>query len=78
MLGDTYSELGRWREALSTMRIAADRFPIDPATRQLRADMATLFERLFLDGARADQLEPIQALGLFYEFSDLLPVRAQR
>jgi hypothetical protein len=32
-----------------------------------------LFERLFLDG-EADQLEPIQALGLFYEFSDLTPV----
>jgi hypothetical protein len=73
MLGETYSELGRWREALATMRIAADRFPTDPAARQLRADMATLFERLFLDG-EADQLEPIQALGLFYEFSDLTPV----
>ncbi len=73
MLGETYSELGRWREALSTMRIAADRFAADPATRQLRADMSTLFERLFLDG-EADQLEPIQALGLFYEFSDLTPV----
>ena len=32
-----------------------------------------MFERLFLDG-EADQLEPIQALGLFYEFSDLTPV----
>lgn len=73
MLGETYSELGRWREALSTMRIAADRFPTDPASRQLRADMSTLFERLFLDG-EADRLEPIQALGLFYEFSDLTPV----
>ena len=73
MLGDAYSELGRWREALATMRIAADRFPTDPAARQLRADMSTLFERLFLDG-EADQLEPIQALGLFYEFSDLTPV----
>jgi tetratricopeptide (TPR) repeat protein len=73
MLGETYSELGRWREALSTMRIAADRFPTDPAARQLRADMSTLFERLFLDG-EADQLEPVQALGLFYEFSDLTPV----
>ncbi len=73
MLGETYSELGRWREALATMRIAADRFPTDPAARQLRADMATLFERLFLDG-EADRLEPIQALGLFYEFSDLTPV----
>lgn len=73
MLGDVYSELGRWREALATMRIAADRFSTDPASRELRADMATLFERLFLDG-EADQLEPIQALGLFYEFSDLTPV----
>ena len=73
MLGETYSELGRWREALATMRIAAERFPTDPAARQLRADMSTLFERLFLDG-EADQLEPIQALGLFYEFSDLTPV----
>lgn len=73
MLGDVYSELGRWREALATMRIAADRFPTDPASRQLRADMATLFERLFLDG-EADRIEPIQALGLFYEFSDLTPV----
>jgi ribosomal protein L30/L7E len=73
MLGDAYSELGRWREALATMRTAADRFPTDPAVRQLRADMATLFERLFLDG-EADKLEPIRALGLFYEFSDLTPV----
>ncbi|MGD9967252.1 MAG: hypothetical protein AB7T59_12070 [Hyphomonadaceae bacterium] len=73
LLGETYSEMGRWRDALSTMRVAADRFPTDPAARQLRVDMSTLFERLFLDGD-ADQLEPIQALGLFYEFSDLTPV----
>lgn len=72
-LGQAYSELNRWRDALATMRVAADRFPSDVAARQLRADMTTLFERLFLDG-EADQLEPIQALGLFYEFSDLTPV----
>jgi tetratricopeptide (TPR) repeat protein len=73
MLGEVYSELGRWRDALTTMRVAADRFPNDLATRQLRADMTNLFERLFLDG-EADRLEPIQSLGLFYEFSDLTPV----
>jgi hypothetical protein len=73
MLGEAYSELGRWRDALATMRGAADRFPHDPAARRLRTDMSTLFERLFLDG-EADRLEPIQALGLFYEFSDLTPV----
>lgn len=73
MLGEAYSELGRWREALATMRVAADRFPHDPAARRLRADMGTLFERLFLDG-EADRLQPIQAVALFYEFSDLTPV----
>jgi len=73
MLGEVYSELGRWRDAMAVMRTAADRFPADPAARQLRADMGVLFERLFLDG-EADRLEPIQALGLFYEFSDLTPV----
>jgi tetratricopeptide (TPR) repeat protein len=73
MLGDVYSELGRWRDAMATMRVAADRFPTNPASRHLRADMSTLFERLFLDG-EADQLEPIQALALFYEFSDITPV----
>lgn len=73
VLGEVYSEIGRWRDALATMRIAADRYPADPRSRQLRADMTTLFERLFLDG-EADRLEPIQALGLFYEFSDLTPV----
>jgi tetratricopeptide (TPR) repeat protein len=73
LLGETYSELGRWREALATMRTVAERYPMEPAARRLRADMSTLFERLFLDG-EADQLEPIQALGLFYEFSDLTPV----
>lgn len=73
MLGDVYSELGRWRDAMSTMRSAADRFPTSLAARQLRADTLTLFERLFLDG-EADQLQPIQALALFYEFSDITPV----
>mgnify|MGYP000854742560 CR=1 FL=1 len=61
------------RDALNVMRAVADRYAMNPAARQLRADMSTLFERLFLDG-EADQLEPIQALGLFYEFSDLTPV----
>ncbi len=72
-LGDVYSELGRWRDALGVMRTTAERYPMNPEARRLRADMQTLFERLFLDG-EADQLEPIQALGLFYEFSDLTPV----
>ncbi|MET0182638.1 MAG: hypothetical protein ABW199_07110 [Caulobacterales bacterium] len=72
-LGAIYSEMQRWREALATMRIAADRYPNEPAARRLQSDMQTIFTRLFLEG-EADKLEPIQALGLFYEFTDLTPI----
>jgi tetratricopeptide (TPR) repeat protein len=72
-LGHVYEDTGRWREALSVMHAAAARFPDLPASRRMRIDMADAFERLFLEG-EADKLEPIQALGLFYEFKDLTPI----
>jgi hypothetical protein len=72
-LGHVYEDMGRWREALSVMHAASARFPDLPAARRLRIDMAAMFERLFLDG-EADKMEPIQALGLFYEFKDLTPI----
>jgi tetratricopeptide (TPR) repeat protein len=72
-LGHVYEDTGRWREALAVMHAAAARFPDLPAARRIRLDMAAAFERLFLEG-EADKLEPIQALGLFYEFKDLTPV----
>jgi tetratricopeptide (TPR) repeat protein len=72
-LGHVYEDMGRWREALSVMHAASARFPSLPAARRLRIDMGAMFERLFLDG-EADKLEPIQALGLFYEFKDLTPI----
>jgi hypothetical protein len=72
-LGTAYAELGQWREALSVMRASADRFAALPSARRLRETMAGAFVRLFLEGA-ADAMEPIQALGLFYQFRDLTPV----
>jgi tetratricopeptide (TPR) repeat protein len=74
-LGHVYEDMGRWREALSVMHAASARFPDLPAARRLRIDMGSMFERLFLDG-EADKLQPIQALGLFYEFKDLTPIGA--
>ena len=71
-LGHTYADLGQWRKGLSVMAAASATFPNNPATRRMRIDMGAIFERLFLDGD-ADKLEPIQALGLFYEFKDLTP-----
>jgi hypothetical protein len=74
-LGALYVQMGRWRDGLDVMRAVAVRFPNHPIGRQLRQDMSALFESLFLDG-EADKLEPVQALGLFYDFQDLTPIGA--
>lgn len=71
-LGHTYADMGQWRKGLAVMAAASATFPNNPATRRMRIDMGAIFERLFI-GGDADKLEPIQALGLFYEFKDLTP-----
>lgn len=75
-LGRAYADAGKWREGLSVMRLSSERVPDGLASRRMRLEMGALFERLFLDG-EADKLEPIQALGLFYEFKDLTPFGPQ-
>ncbi len=72
-LAGIYAERGRWREALTALRGASAKHASHPLGRALRADMSDLFERLYLDG-EADKLQPVQALGLFYDFKELTPV----
>lgn len=72
-LAGIYAERGRWRDALVALRGASARQADHPLGRTLRADMNDLFERLYLDG-EADKLQPVQALGLFYDFKDLTPI----
>jgi tetratricopeptide (TPR) repeat protein len=72
-LAGIYAEKGRWRDALMALRGASVRHADHPLGRALRADMNDLFERLYLDG-EADKMQPVQALGLFYDFKDLTPV----
>ena len=72
-LAGIYAERGRWRDALVALRSASARQADHPLGRALRADMNDLFERLYLDG-EADRLQPVQALGLFYDFKDLTPI----
>ncbi len=74
-LGQLYLAQGRYRDALETLRsgrqISGDR----PEAVQISSDLATAFRNLFLNG-QADGLEPIQALGLFYDFKELTPIGA--
>lgn len=72
-LAGIYADKGRWREALIALRGASAKHADHPLGRSLRADMGDIFERLFLDG-EADKLQPVQALGLFYDFKELTPV----
>jgi len=64
---------GRYRDALEVLRSAAKRLPDLPAASAIQSDLNQTFRALFLDG-RADGLQPIQALGLFYDFKDLTPI----
>jgi hypothetical protein len=72
-LGQLYAKVGDFRHALTTMRIAVRQFPGTPTERRIYQEMADLFERLFLDG-KADQMPPIQALALYFDFKELTPI----
>jgi hypothetical protein len=72
-LGQLYAQIGDFRHALTTMRIAVRQFPGTPTERKVYSEMADLFERLFLDG-KADKMPPIQALALYFDFKELTPV----
>ena len=64
---------GRYREALSVLRSGSGRSPGQPAAADLQGDLQAAFKALFLDG-RADGLQPIQALALFFDFKELTPI----
>lgn len=74
-LGEIYLAQGDYRQALDALRSAGKRLPDSPAALGLQSQLADVFRRLFLQGG-ADNMEPIQALGLFYDFSELTPVGA--
>ena len=75
-LGQVNLRQGRYREALEAWRSAGSRMPDLPAASAIRADLAQAFRDLFLAG-RADGLEPVQALALFYDFKAFTPIGAE-
>jgi tetratricopeptide (TPR) repeat protein len=74
-LGDLYLAQGRYREALETLRTGRVRGGARPEAIAISDDLSNAFKELFLQGG-ADGMQPIQALGLFYDFKDLTPVGA--
>ena len=72
-LGSLYFARKRWREGLTTIRIAAVNFSNTDQGRQSQDDMRQAFVDLFL-GGKADALAPVDALALYYDFLELTPI----
>lgn len=72
-LGRLYVEQQRWRDAFQTARRANEVFPENPATRLLHDETAQRFEALFSD-PDLDKLPRLDALALFYDFKEFLPI----
>jgi hypothetical protein len=71
-LANLQAEAGHWREAFSAMRSAVLVGPEKDSTRKLQDEMGREFASLYLDG-KADALDPLDALTLYYDFRDLTP-----
>ncbi len=73
MLSQLYSETGHYLDLLAAARTATRLMPNSEATRQTQDAASALFSQLFLDG-KADELPPVDALSIFYEFRELTPI----
>lgn len=75
-LAQLYAEKGRYREAFEAMKSAVQADPDADTTRLLQEEMNGLFISLFLDG-KADELSPVRALSLYYDFREMTPIGRQ-
>jgi tetratricopeptide (TPR) repeat protein len=73
MMARIYADTGRYGEALQAVRTANRLEPNSEIARQGQDMASALFSDLFL-GAKGDDLPPVDALGLFYEFRELTPI----
>ena len=73
MLMALYIDAGRYAEALAVSRTATRLEPDSAVSRQIQDDAAALFAQLFLS-AKGDNLPPIDALAMFYDYRDLTPI----
>jgi tetratricopeptide (TPR) repeat protein len=73
MMARIYSDTGRYGESLAAVRTATKLEPNSELSRQGQDAAAALFADIFL-GSKGDNLPPVDALGLFYEYRDLTPI----
>ncbi|MGA7809032.1 tetratricopeptide repeat protein, partial [Bradyrhizobium sp.] len=73
MLAQIYNASGHYAESLAAARTATKLQPNSESSRQAQDSASALFSEIFLS-PKGDELPPIEALGLFYEFRELTPI----
>jgi len=73
MMARIYSDTGRYNEALAAYRTATRLDPNSEMSRQGQDEASALFAQIFL-GSKGEDLPPVDALGMFYEFRELTPI----
>lgn len=75
-LAEIYLQEGQFETGLETLRQAVSYYPAVAREKGLSLKMGNVFKDLFLEG-KADNLSPIEAIGLFYQFRELTPLGAE-
>lgn len=73
VLARMYADAGRYAESLAAARMATKLQPNSEVSRQAQDAASALFSQLFL-GPKGDDIPPVEALGLFYEYRELTPI----
>jgi tetratricopeptide (TPR) repeat protein len=73
LMSHIYSESARYPESLAASRAATKLQPNSEPARLAQDEAQALFTQLFL-GPKGDDLPPIEALGMFYDFRELTPI----
>ena len=72
-LAGIYKDTKHYDDALRTLKTFTSEFPGDSDFFTISSQMSDMFEDLYLNG-KADEMPPLEALALFYEFRDLTPI----
>jgi tetratricopeptide (TPR) repeat protein len=73
LMARLYSDSGRYGESLAAARTATRLQPNSDVSRQGQDESSALFAQIFL-GPKGEDLPPVDALGMFYEFRELTPI----
>lgn len=73
MLSRLYAAKARYPETFAATYRATQLEPNSETSRKLQDEASALFEQIY-NGARGDDLPPVEALAMFYEFRDLTPI----